>query len=77
MIFLDDDIIIQGDIVDAWEYPLQKGKFMGAGCLNWVWSECQREVLADNLTYAEVPYFGYGALGKRAGREKPPPPIPP
>ena len=31
--------------------------------LNWVWNKCERMESSLTLSYAEVPYFGFGVLG--------------
>ncbi|KAJ8606220.1 hypothetical protein CTAYLR_010535 [Chrysophaeum taylorii] len=60
IIFLDDDVIVQGDIAHLWELPL--GKPLAAGCLNWIWTPCGRMVASSTFSYVDVPYLGFGAL---------------
>ncbi|KAJ8599807.1 hypothetical protein CTAYLR_003999 [Chrysophaeum taylorii] len=60
LIFMDDDIIIQGDLAKLWEFPLDKP--LTAGCLNWIWNSCARMEAFLDLSYVEVPYMGFGML---------------
>ncbi|KAJ8599022.1 hypothetical protein CTAYLR_007697 [Chrysophaeum taylorii] len=60
IIFMDDDIIVQGDLARLWAFPLEKP--LTAGCLNWIWNSCARMEAFLDLSYAEVPYLGFGAL---------------
>lgn len=62
VIFIDDDIVLRGDVARLWELDLG-GAVVGAGCLNWVWNKCERMESSLTLSYAEVPYFGFGVLG--------------
>lgn len=64
LVFLDDDTIVQGDVaaLDALDLG---GAVVGAGCQNWVWNSCERMESSYALTYADVPYFGFGTLGDR------------
>ncbi|KAJ8600110.1 hypothetical protein CTAYLR_003470 [Chrysophaeum taylorii] len=66
IIFVDDDVVVQGDVARLWEYPLDKS--LTAGCLNWIWnSRCGRMESSTNMSYVQVPYFGFGALPKGGG----------
>ncbi|KAJ8607986.1 hypothetical protein CTAYLR_008224 [Chrysophaeum taylorii] len=60
IIFMDDDVIMQGDIARLWELPLSEP--LSAGCINWIWNSCGRMEASSNLSYVEVPYMGFGAL---------------
>jgi lipopolysaccharide biosynthesis glycosyltransferase len=63
VIFMDDDVIIQGDIAKAWDYELHGDAVMSASCHNWVWSDCDRFESSTSLSYLDVPYLGFGRLG--------------
>ncbi|KAJ8600783.1 hypothetical protein CTAYLR_006109 [Chrysophaeum taylorii] len=62
IIFMDDDVVMRGDIARLWEY--RQDEPISAGCLNWVWSKCGRMQSSFNLSYVEVPYLGFGALSE-------------
>ncbi|KAJ8602735.1 hypothetical protein CTAYLR_003801 [Chrysophaeum taylorii] len=65
IIFMDDDIVMRGDVGKLWDYPQTKA--ISAGCLNWIWNDCGRMEASLNFSYVQVPYFGFGSMtGARA-----------
>ena len=59
---LDDDVIVQGDITTL--KPQQKA--VAAGCQQWYVNGDGFESSTE-LSYADVPYFGYGVLSEERG----------
>jgi len=64
LLFMDDDIIFQGDVADTWDTPIEVGNIMTASCHNWVWGDCDRFDSSTSLTYLDVPYLGFGRIGR-------------
>ena len=62
LVMLDDDVIVQGDITTL--KPQQKA--VAAGCQQWYVNGDGFESSTD-LSYADVPYFGYGVLSEDRG----------
>ena len=62
LVMLDDDVIVQGDITTL--KPQQKA--VAAGCQQWYVNGDGFESSTD-LSYADVPYFGYGVLSEERG----------
>jgi LPS sulfotransferase NodH len=62
VIFMDDDVVILGDVERTWETRLEKHAVMSASCHNWVWSTCNRFESSSSLSYLEVPYLGFGRI---------------
>lgn len=60
IIFMDDDVVLRGDIAKLWNYPQTKA--ISAGCLNWIWNGCGRMEASLNYSYVDVPYFGFGSM---------------
>lgn len=63
LIFMDDDVIINRDVAEAYDFPLRNGTIMSASCHNWIWSDCDRFRSGTHFSYLDVPYFGYGHIG--------------
>lgn len=61
VVFVDDDVVVQGDIAHLWTLPQPLA--LSAGCLNWVWNgRCGRMEGSITKNYLDVPYFGFGPL---------------
>lgn len=63
LIFMDDDVIINRDVAEAWDFELRNGTIMSASCHNWIWSNCDRFRSGTEFSYLDVPYFGFGHIG--------------
>ena len=59
---LDDDVIVQGDITTL----KPQHKAVAAGCQQWYVNGDGFESSTE-LSYADVPYFGYGVLSEERG----------
>ena len=57
---LDDDVIVQGDVTTL----KPQHKAVAAGCQQWYVNGDDFESSTD-LSYADVPYFGFGVLSAR------------
>lgn len=62
LVMLDDDVIVQGDVTTL----TTQNKAVAAGCQQWYVNGDGFESSTD-LTYADVPYFGFGVLSARDG----------
>ena len=62
LVMLDDDVIVQGDITTL----KPQHKAVAAGCQQWYVNGDGFESSTD-LSYADVPYFGYGVLSEERG----------
>ena len=60
LVMLDDDVIVQGDITTL----KTRHKTVAAGCQQWYVGGDGYESSTE-LTYADVPYFGFGVLSAR------------
>ena len=63
---LDDDVIVQGDVTTL----KPQHKAVAAGCQQWYVNGDGFESSTD-LSYADVPYFGYGVLSGRGAAALP------
>ena len=62
LVMLDDDVIVQGDVTTL----TTQHKAVAAGCQQWFVKE-DAFASSTNLSYADVPYFGYGVLSAARG----------
>jgi len=70
VLFMDDDVILKGDVAKAWDFELKGDAVMSASCHNWVWSDCDRFDSSTSLSYLDVPYLGFGRLsGDRSAKD--------
>ena len=60
LVMLDDDVIVQGDVTTL----KTRHKTVAAGCQQWYVGGDGYESSTE-LTYADVPYFGFGVLSAR------------
>jgi len=58
LVMLDDDVIVQGDVTTL----TTRNKAVAAGCQQWYVGHEGEFQSSTALTYADVPYFGFGVL---------------
>ena len=58
LVMLDDDVIVQGDVTTL----TTRNKAVAAGCQQWYVGHEGEFQSSTTLTYADVPYFGFGVL---------------
>ena len=58
LVMLDDDVIVQGDVTTL----TTRNKAVAAGCQQWYVGHDGEFQSSTTLTYADVPYFGFGVL---------------
>ena len=58
LVMLDDDVVVQGDVTTL----TTRNKAVAAGCQQWYVGHEDEFQSSTTLTYADVPYFGFGVL---------------
>ena len=67
LLLLDDDVIVNKDVLELIdggkaELLVPQGKALGAGCSHWAKVNNAEMSYSSDMSYLEVPYFGFGVI---------------